>query len=265
MSASLAAPAAAWRKCRVAVLIKGCLVTQRVDGKSAPDVVHFHDAHAEKFASRYRLSPAFQERAAVWAAAIRRHVAAESDVLDLGCGSGIFSFIAAQYARTVVGIDGSATMIALCNAEAERRGYANAFFERHLIENVAREMERRFDVILCSSVLEYLDDLPEALAIIAEMLRPDGTLIFSMPNQRSWYRSVEKMLHRLTGRPRYFGLVKTQLGTEEIQSLLQHLGLRLQSDVVFGNPPASAVMNLLPGGDERLKTMRLYTATTCTS
>ncbi|MBN8806903.1 MAG: methyltransferase domain-containing protein [Sphingomonas sp.] len=236
-------------------------MARRADLQTAPDVVHFHDARAEAFASRYRVSAAFQERAVIWATAIRAHVTADSDVLDLGCGSGIFSFAAAEYAKTVIGIDGSASMIALCNSDAERRGLSNAFFERHLIENVAQEMDRRFDVVLCSSVLEYLDDLPGTLKIIAHMLRPSGTLIFSMPNQRSWYRSVEKVLHRLTGRPRYFGLVKANFDSDQLRMSLDRAGLGLDSDVVFGNPPASGLMGLLPGGADRLKTMRLYTAT----
>ena len=37
------------------------------------------------------------------------------------------------------------------------------------------------DLIICSSVLEYVEDIDSALSLLAHLLRPGGTLLLSLP------------------------------------------------------------------------------------
>jgi ubiquinone/menaquinone biosynthesis C-methylase UbiE len=46
----------------------------------------------------------------------------------------------------------------------------------------------RFDGVLCSSVLEYLDSPPTALCELRRVLKEDGLLIVSVPNSHFWTR-----------------------------------------------------------------------------
>ena len=86
-------------------------------------------------------------------------------------------------------------------------------FEQHRLPIADTSGWRIADSVISSSALEYLDSLPDALASIRAVLRPGGTLVFSLSNQDSLSRKLVRLVHRLTGRPAYFGLLK-QFRTE---------------------------------------------------
>ena len=47
-------------------------------------------------------------------------------ILDIGCGTGIYGLALAGRARSVLGLDSSAAMLAIFRAERRRRGLSNA-------------------------------------------------------------------------------------------------------------------------------------------
>ena len=225
----------------------------------ASDPVAFHDGRAAHFADRYNKSAAFRERNTIWSEWIAADVAADQSVADIGCGSGIFSFVASQYARRVVGYDASAAMISLAESGAKDRGFANVDFEIRRVEDL-RNIAKQFDVVLCSSVLEYLNDAETAILDIANLLKVGGVFLFSLPNKGSLYRRIEPLLYKVTGRPAYFGLVKFNPFPDVISSVLERAGLRITRQTVFGDPPARLLFRWLPGGTRSFKTMTIYRA-----
>src|ERR687885_732686 len=151
------------------------------------NAVDYHSAIATEFDRRYEISEAFRERYCVWTALFDRYVLPGDRVIDLGCGSGVFSTYLAKKGCFVIGMDGSEKMISLCN---QRRTSAS---ERYIVQSLPLPQagEAAYagqDVIIASSVLEYIDDMPSLLQQAQRMLKPGGLLMVSMPNQQSVYR-----------------------------------------------------------------------------
>ena len=98
-------------------------------------------------------------------------------VLDAGCGSGVFSEIAARTARSVLGFDASAEMIAIANARKARANLSNTTFAVAPLGDKTVLGGRAFDIILCSSVLEYVDDYWASFDWLAAALKPGDTVL----------------------------------------------------------------------------------------
>ncbi|MFI5681136.1 class I SAM-dependent methyltransferase [Streptomyces cellulosae] len=96
-----------------------------------------------------------------------------ADVLDLGCGTGSLSLLAAEQGHRVTGVDRSSNMVALARAKLAGR---DAVF---LVGDAAEPPvgEERFDVVLVRHVLWALPDPGRALRHWRELLRPGGRLV----------------------------------------------------------------------------------------
>lgn len=86
---------------------------------------------------------------------LERHVPRRGRVLDLGCGHGLFTVLAASRSpeREVVGIDLLKSRLQVGRAVAERYGIANVRFERRSIDDPPRG---DFDAIVIADVLMYV-------------------------------------------------------------------------------------------------------------
>jgi arsenite methyltransferase len=98
-------------------------------------------------------------------------------VLDAGCGPGFY--VAETLERvgaegSVVGVDASEPMLAL--AAKRCAGHANVAFEQGDVTKLpVRDAD--FDRALSVQVLEYVDDIPAALAELLRVLRPGGRVL----------------------------------------------------------------------------------------
>jgi 2-polyprenyl-3-methyl-5-hydroxy-6-metoxy-1,4-benzoquinol methylase len=108
-----------------------------------------------------------------------RPLAAGKSVLDVGCGEGFGTQTLAEVAREVVGVDYSADAVAFCRS---RWSKPNLRFE---VVDFTRPgaFEERFDVVLCSQVLEHIADEPPFLAGLRARLADGGTLMLTTPNK----------------------------------------------------------------------------------
>lgn len=105
---------------------------------------------------------------------------AESDrVLDIGCGTGQTTRIAARHARRgqVAGIDLSAPMLELARRIAAEESLANITFERGDAQ-VHPFPSGRFDVAISRAGVMFFDDPVAAFANIRRSLRRQGRLAF---------------------------------------------------------------------------------------
>jgi 2-polyprenyl-3-methyl-5-hydroxy-6-metoxy-1,4-benzoquinol methylase len=97
-------------------------------------------------------------------------------VLDLGCGAGqLARFLAAAGAAEVVGVDISERMLALARAQWS---HPRVTYHRLAIEELAFP-PARFDLVVSSLALHYVDDYPGLMRSIADWLAPGGHLVFS--------------------------------------------------------------------------------------
>jgi len=208
------------------------------------DGVEWHEGIAAGFSARYDKSAAFRERLSIWSRLIDAHVPPGGEALDAGCGPGHLSRLCARRDARVTALDAAGAMLEIARAAAAAEHLDIAFVSARIGDPTALA-DRRFDVILCSSVLEYVEDLDAALAWLAQRLGPGGTLVVSMPNGPSLYRRLERLAFRLSGRPRYCAFQRHAPAPDDFAHRLERHGLRPDPPIFHGGP--SALRPLLPG------------------
>ena len=97
-------------------------------------------------------------------------------VLDLGCGAGqLAHHLATRGADEVVAVDVSERMLALARAEW---AHPRVSHRRAAIEALAFS-PGRFDLVVSSLALHYVEDYAELVRRVAEWLAPGGALVYS--------------------------------------------------------------------------------------
>jgi arsenite methyltransferase len=102
-------------------------------------------------------------------------------VLDLGCGAGTDSLVAAQMVGpdgSVVGIDMTPEMLAKAQRAAAEMGAANVEFIEGEIE-LLPFADESVDVVISNGVIDLLPDKDTVFAEIYRVLRPGGRIQFA--------------------------------------------------------------------------------------
>ena len=121
------------------------------------------------------------------------------DVLVAGCGT----FQAAKYAvghpvARVVGIDVSSTSLEHTERLKQKHGLSN--LKTHLLSiESARELEQRFDHIICTGVLHHLVDPEAGLRALKSLLKPNGAMYLMVyaPYGRTGVYMLQEYCRRL--------------------------------------------------------------------
>jgi 2-polyprenyl-3-methyl-5-hydroxy-6-metoxy-1,4-benzoquinol methylase len=120
-------------------------------------------------------------------------------VLDIGCGSGIYSVeFAKRGASRVLGIDFSAPMLEMARASAraakldKQTEFIQDEFLRHDFGN------EQFDVSIAMGVFDYLEQAEPFLTKMAKVTR--GKLLASFPRFSTVRGTARRLRYRLTGR-----------------------------------------------------------------
>jgi 2-polyprenyl-3-methyl-5-hydroxy-6-metoxy-1,4-benzoquinol methylase len=105
-------------------------------------------------------------------------------VLDIGCGVGTIDFYLANKGARVKGLDISQNAVMFARMNAEKLGLGKKVkFE---VANFPHKgVKGRFDVIICSEVLEHLENDFEAVAVMKQLLKRNGIIIASSPSLNS--------------------------------------------------------------------------------
>ena len=128
-------------------------------------------------------------------------------VLEVGCGTGLFTAHFAATGARIVAVDISPELLA--KAIARQLPADRVKFEQRRAESLERSdpafrewAPEGFDAIIGSSVLHHLD-IPAAIATCQELLAPGGRMVFAEPNLlnpqvwmernfRSWFPYVSR-------------------------------------------------------------------------
>lgn len=119
-------------------------------------------------------------------------------IVDIGCGSGIYSIeLAKRGARRVLGLDFSAPMLELARASARQANATACDFVEG--EFLAHDFGgEQFDVSIAMGVYDYLDKPAPYLAKMSAITR--GTIVASFPRFSPVRGTARRLRYRLTGR-----------------------------------------------------------------
>jgi ArsR family transcriptional regulator len=119
------------------------------------------------------------------------------DVADLGCGTAALTVEIARWARSVLAIDRSSEALAAAHARAEREGLTNIEFLAADLHEL--QIRRRFDLVVASQSLHFVDDPHRVIAQARRLLKKGGKLLVLelLPHDEDWVR--ERLGHRWLG------------------------------------------------------------------
>ncbi len=112
-------------------------------------------------------------------------------VVEVGCGSGLFTEHFARSGAEIIAVDLSPDLLEYARKRdlpSDRVRFVEGRFEEY-------EFGRDFDAVLGSSVLHHLE-LDVALARARELLRPGGRIAFAEPNMRNPQIFLERRFRR---------------------------------------------------------------------
>lgn len=130
-----------------------------------------------------------QRRAALIAAGA--HLDSDMHVLEIGCGTGMFTEMFSKTGCSIVAVDISESL--LKKAELRSLPKKRVKFIQKRFEDC--KSEGPFDAVIGSSVLHHLE-LKEALPRIFDLLKPMGIMSFAEPNMLNPQVFIERKLRR---------------------------------------------------------------------
>ena len=116
---------------------------------------------------------------------LKRHLPKKDarELLDVGCGSGGFTFGAAKRGYRAIGLSWDEEN----NRRAEERArilHADAKFEVQDVRDLGarKDLKERFDVVICFENIEHIIDDKKLIGDIASVLKPGGKLYLTTPS-----------------------------------------------------------------------------------
>ncbi len=137
-----------------------------------------HEKHDfDSAASTWDEKPERVRLSAEIAGAIRAEVPVTDrmDVLDFGCGTGLVTLELQPYARSVTGVDSSHGMLEILNRKIQEKNLSNVR-ARFLDREMGDHLEGRYHLVVSSMTLHHVEDIPELLSELHEVLLPSGHL-----------------------------------------------------------------------------------------
>jgi len=186
--------------------------------------INFFDSYALNMEKKYIEDPDFRERFRIWTHLIDKYAIGSVSAIDIGCGAGVFSLYMAKKGINTIGIDGAESMIRTCNYNKEKLCLEKVQFVQAEIPFLPGLEINAADMIICSSVLEYITPFRETISLFARLLKKNGILILSLPNGDSYYRKYEKLKFKFTGKPHYYKHVKNLLLITQLTKTMDEFG-----------------------------------------
>ena len=164
-------------------------------------------------------------------------------VLDVGCGPGDVSFVAARLVGpegTVLGIDAAADILDLARTRATEQGLRSVRFEQTTVGDLV--LDEPVDAVIGRLILMHLPDPVATLRQLAGLVRPGGVIAFSefdmtgarsVPDLPLWRGARDTIIDTFTG----LGLDPTFAAT--LPTLFRQAGLRAPQ-LALGAPVGGA-------------------------
>lgn len=116
----------------------------------------------------------------------KKYIDSKDKVLDIGCGSGLFSLWASTKCNYVIGMDISDNAIRKANKSKELLGIKNIeFFNTDFMMIEENQSIGKYDVVMLTEVLEHLPDDYNALLKIHKLIKKGGYLLISVPSKNA--------------------------------------------------------------------------------
>lgn len=140
------------------------------------------------------------------------------ELLDAGCGTGLFSQAAAARGASVTSVDVGDQLLAKVAEKCDSRRIVGS------VEALPFE-PASFDMVICTEVIEHTVAPRKAVSELTRVLRPGGTLVLTTPN-RVWHPAI-RLSSAIRLRP-YHG-IENWVKWNDLRDWLQADGLQIKT------------------------------------
>lgn len=151
-------------------------------------------------------------------------------VLEAGCCEGYVATKLAQKTGAkgkVVCVDVDAQYLAAAKKRAQKMGLKNMEFTRADLAKFRPNL--KFDVIVCSEVLEHVDEPSKIMRNLSDALAKSGTLVVTVPNESVLHLGRKLFFIGQSDELEEITAHKSELNSSKIVSIATKLGLRKKS------------------------------------
>lgn len=108
----------------------------------------------------------------------RKYFSLESEVLEIGAGTGSTAILHAPYVKQIEGIDYASKMVDIANQKVSNEGLTNVSFRVGDVDKLTAR-DKQYDVVMGMNIIHLLKDQAAALKNIHALLKPGGYFISS--------------------------------------------------------------------------------------
>ena len=182
----------------------------------------YFDALAGGWEERYQQSFFFRQRYTMFAKWLDRSRALGTRALDYGCGAGVLTELLTRHFKDVVATDLSEEMLA-----QTRRRYTHDAGVRVVSQLSASETA--FDVILCSSVVEYVTDPSALIRELVARLSPNGVLLMTFAHRWGPVQAFNRHVLSHLREDTYTKFQNHTFSSSSVLSLAREAGLSVEA------------------------------------
>ncbi len=132
----------------------------------------------------------------------------QKSILDLGCGTGLCGIYFRDFARFLVGIDLSTSML----AQAKSLGAYDALCCGNILESIPGLNQNYFELIIAADVFVYIGDLQLIFELIKSSLQPNGQIAFTVEDQNINYTFILQTTGRYAHSQQYIQELTAKYG-----------------------------------------------------
>jgi malonyl-CoA O-methyltransferase len=107
-------------------------------------------------------------------------------ILDVGCGTGRYSYIATKLGAEVIGIDFSSRMLAIAKKKVPKAKFARCDITKPLYFP-----DKTFDKIICGLVIDHLKNITPLFQELSRVLKDKGYMIITTLHPRIDFEGIE--------------------------------------------------------------------------
>lgn len=189
----------------------------------------FYDHHAPEYEAKFDKPLASRVKKMEEDAVLDflfRHLPEQGRLLELGCGTGIFTLPVAMRGFDLTALDISQKMLDECRRKLDGAGLQNVSLLKADVDQLP-ELEP-FDGIFAIGLLEYLDSPEDFVNKAAKLLKPGAVACFTGPT-----RSINGLVYRIVSRFRK--RMRMQLFSKRrLAAVFKNAGLELVESRAIG-------------------------------
>jgi SAM-dependent methyltransferase len=112
--------------------------------------------------------------------------------LDVGCGAGRLATALGRRGFQVDGVDVEERVVEQAGQLAAAAGVGARFFVADFTKADTRFADEKYDLVVCSEVLEHVEGWRDVVANIARVLKPGGLLVLTTPNDPGQFSILDE-------------------------------------------------------------------------